>query len=332
MNKQGFSALAIILIVAGLAVVGGGVYFLFRNQQPTLPPTTSSNQQSTTTPPTQPPPAQKVEEKTDTPFDILIQGDVKNVTEDFIPFKFSESQLQRLPDAVVIKFKAKNSSAADQEISLTKDSWHVPVLYLSPKMTNGLYDVEVFAAEYGMYTNNLTSLYKTKVTIERKIAGSGLVSVEQKYPPQKDGWEGVNIQPFTAGKEIKFLEFEISNKTNSAMRIQAFEMGTEAGGKANFIKSFSIYDSSNGNKLSSLSDLFQSSQTMLDYNIHYLDNPVEIDAGKSLRLELRGVAIPEFLPSDFKSGLVFSFNQVFGKVGSDVVRKEIYMTPRAKIQ
>ncbi|MDO8604011.1 MAG: hypothetical protein Q7K40_01195, partial [bacterium] len=316
MNYQkGFIAPLLIALIT-ILLIGGGAYVYVQNKQANQSVVEGNTQVSST----------------GTAFAIPIQGDVKTITEDFIPFTFNESQFQQLPDAIVIKLKGENSPAIVKDISLTKDNWHAPVLYLPLKIGNGLYDVEVFAAEYDMDRNNLTPLYKTKISVERKITDNTLVSVEQKYPAQKDSWEGINVQPLTVGGETNFLKFEISNKTNSVMHIQAFEMGTEAGGRAGFIKSFSIYDVSSGKKLSTLSDLFQTSGTIVNYNLYYLNTAVEIPPGKSLQTELRGVIIPELLPSTFKSKPAFFFYQVFVEVGGDVVRKEVYMTPRAVIE
>jgi hypothetical protein len=250
------------------------------------------------------------------------QNSVKKITSDFIPLAITGNS-ESFYVTVLARFTEKKSQTVSKEIPFRVDvnSWRAPALYLTPDMVDGIYDLEVLGLKD---TGDYVSIYKSEVHIDKKIVDGGLVTIEQTYPPRKDSWDGVATEPFVVDKEIRFLQFKISNNSNSQLRVRAFEMGTEAGGIVGFAKTLSVYNASNGQKLSLLSDLFQTSQTVVDYNIYYLDNPIVIGAGESADLELRAAVTRGSPPG-------FFVHQLFGETDQGVVRKDVYMTPRARI-
>ncbi len=255
----------------------------------------------------------------------------------FVEFKNTTTQKTHLLSLPVspklnIQFGESGQYKLDTKYTFNK------ILYVPSKISDGYYDVKVQLGSPGMSGFDvIVESTPVRVHISRNII-AGRVSVQQTYP--KEGEKPVFDA--TIVQSVPLLKFRVS-ALSSNVRLRAFEMGTEKGGRipGADVAELAIFDTANGSKVSDLIDIGANADSVAGYSIYFLKDQITLNTGKSMELELRLMTPKLYLGTEGFYRDVIGFNFV-GIYGIDAQQKkvaqllsfspQIYLNPTKIIQ
>ncbi len=145
-----------------------------------------------------------------------------------------------------------------------------------PEIKPGLYNLQV-------YFNDLS---------DKNILVAKPISIQIKSLMTDKKW--LSITP--SEKSGAFATFALES-TESSIKVNALEMGTEDGGTIKDAINFGLYNHDTGEKITDLVDLSTLANTNANYNLYYLKAPITISPNQKITVDLRGISLHTNTPN-----------------------------------